>query len=266
MRHHLICGLSLLLATSANAELAAPNASGVAFSHMHVVVADVDLHRSLWAEIFDANLIEREGYTAASVPGALIFFREAEPTAASDRTVVDHFGFEVRDLSGILAKWRSSGYAVDSDEEDAAGTRTAVITIPDGIKLSLTENPGQSEFVKMGHVHFATAEYADLVNWYARLFGAATRPTINDEAVAAVPGAQLLFNGADDDRQATEGSAIDHIGFEIEDWDEFVGMIEAEGIEFEFGPVYIESLDLWVAFFEDPSGALVEISHGLDAF
>lgn len=248
------------------AGLASPNDRGVAFNHMHVVVAELGPHAALWPELFDAVMVEKAGYTAARLPGALIFFREAEPTSASAATIVDHFGLEVRDLSALLARWRASGHEVEADETGTHEKHTVFITIPDGIKLALSENPDLAESARMGHVHFDTSLPADLAGWYARLFGAVVRSSGSAEPVAEVPGALLRFSGSPVDKLPTEGTAIDHIGFEIENWDAFIETLEADDIEFEFGPVYVESLDIRVAFFSDPAGALVEISHGLDNF
>lgn len=44
----------------------------------------------------------------------------------------------------------------------------------------------------------------------------------------------------------------------------FVQKLESEGIEIEFGPRHFENLGLWVAFFTDASGALIEVTQGLD--
>ena len=97
-------------------------------------------------------------------------------------------------------------------------------------------------------------------------FGVA--PVTQDErgSFASIPGSELRFEDTEEDRLPTDGTAIDHIGFEIQEWDAFVETLQEAGIQFEFGPVYIESLDLWVAFFNDPGGVLVEITHGLDQF
>lgn len=262
-----LIGIAVLLCTYPTAaQFAEPNDRGVSFGHMHVVVEDLELHKRLWPELFGADLVEKQGYTAVRIADALIFLRDAEPTATSVETAMDHFGLKVRDLEGVLSKWRALGYEVDSEKTNASGSAVAYVTMPGGIRLSLSEEPNQPASTAMGHVQLVTPISRELMAWYAERFGVA-RDTQNDGShLASIPGSELRFEDTEKDRLPTEGTAIDHIGFEIQEWDAFVETLQEAGIQFEFGPVYIESLDLWVAFFNDPGGILVEITHGLENF
>lgn len=256
----------LLCAYPVAAQFAEPNERGVSFGHMHVVVEDLELHKRLWPDLFGAELVEKQGYTAVRVANALIFFRDAEPTATSVETAMDHFGLKVRDLGGVLSKWRALGYEVDSEKTNASGSDEAFITMPGGIRLALSEDPNQSASAAMSHVQLVTPISRELIDWYAKRFGVARHPHDENGHIASIPGSELHFEDTEKVRLPTDGTAIDHIGFEIREWDAFVQTLQEAGIQFEFGPVYIESLDLWVAFFNDPGGVLVEITNGLDQF
>ena len=118
----------------------------------------------------------------------------------------------------------------------------------------------------MHHVHLYAPDHEALLGWYVELFGGETRTRGTIETTADVPGVNLSFSQSDHGREPTDGTAIDHIGFEVEDIAAFAERLERRGIEIVFGPRYIESLDLWVAFFTDPSGVFVEITEGLDHF
>jgi len=107
---HLIGLAALFCAFPVAAQFSAPNSQGVAFSHMHVVVEDLELHKRLWPDVLGAELVEKEGFTAVRVAGGLIFFRNAEPTAPSVETAMDHFGLKVRDLAEVISKWKALGY------------------------------------------------------------------------------------------------------------------------------------------------------------
>lgn len=266
MRHLVVSAIALLFTYPAQAQLAEPNTRGVTFCHVHLNVADRELHKKLWTELFDATLIEKEGYAAISVPGALLFLTEAEPTAPSKNTAMDHFAFRVQDLEEVLAKWRVLGNEVDSKSPGEDGFPRAYLTMPGGIRLELQEDPLLTVKTRMDHVHFFTPQNSELMAWYADIFGAIPPSESNKELAAQIPGSGLTFSKVAESRLPTDGTAIDHIGFEVEDWDAVIEMIRDEGLEFEFGPVYVESLDIWVAFFNDPSGVLVEVSHGLDKF
>lgn len=263
---YLIGLIAVLCTFPVAAQFAEPNDRGVSFGHMHVVVEDLELHKRLWPDLFGAELVEKQGYTAVRVVDALIFFRNAEPTATSEETAVDHFGLKVRNLEGVLSKWRDLGFEVDSETSDASGRAVAFITMPGGIRLALSEEPEQSASTAMGHVQWVTPSSAELLAWYTKFFG--VEPVAQDgyDPYASIPGSELRFQATEKTRLPTDGAAIDHVGFEIQEWDAFVETLQDAGIPFEFGPVYIESLDLWVAFFNDPGGVLVEITHGLDKF
>jgi len=266
MRRFLLCAIALLCAIPALAQLAEPNERGIAFGHVHLTVADRDLHKRLWTDLFDAVLVEKEGYAAVRVPGALVFFTEGEPTAPSINTGMDHVGFLVRNVEEIVTKWRALGYEVDSEKTDAGGSRVAYLTMPGGVRLELREQPELAVGAVMDHVHFMSPAPRQLMDWYAEVIGVTVPVSEIVSPSGEVPGSGLRFGRSGGERAHTDGTAIDHIGFEIENWDMYIERLSGNGIEFEFGPVYIESLDLWVAFFTDPSGVLVEVTHGLDHF
>ena len=70
-----LIGIAVFLCTyPATAQFAVPNDRGVAFGHMHLVVDDLELHKRLWPNLFGAELVEKQGYTAVRVADALIFF------------------------------------------------------------------------------------------------------------------------------------------------------------------------------------------------
>jgi catechol 2,3-dioxygenase-like lactoylglutathione lyase family enzyme len=254
-----------LLATPALAQLAEPNEAGITFGHVHVSATDMELHKKLWTDLFDGELVEKEGYTAIELPGVQIFLREQEPSAPSHLTAMDHFSFSVRNIDEILDQWQAMGYEVDESYSEQ-GDNGAFITMPDGIRLKLEENPALSVKAEMGHVHFISPQYSELPSWYAELFETEPGTEGSTELTSQVPGSGLRFSDSKTERLETEGTAIDHIGFETEDMEGFVKLIEDKEIPIEFGPRYIESLDLWVVFFSDPSGVLVEVTQGLNSF
>lgn len=259
-------GLVFLLAPVAgHAQLAAPNGDGVAFAHVHLSVTDVDLEKVLWVDLLDGILIERAGYTAVQVPGALVFFTEREPSAPSMGTAVDHVGFKVRDLEAVLAWWREQGYPVDDEWLGGEGLPQAYLTMPNGTRVELTGDPALSGSSAMHHVHYYSPRPGELLEWYRELFGGEPRTRGTIETTIDVPGTNLSFGEAAA-VSPTKGTAIDHIGFEVEDIEAFAARLQGRGVEFEVEPFHVESLDIWVAFFFDPAGTRVEISQGLDRF
>ena len=255
-----------LTAIPTSAQLAAPNRVGVSFAHVHLSVADLDLHRSLWTELFEAELLEEAGFTAVGIRDALVFFTVREPSAPSIDSSVDHFGFTVRDMGAVLTRWRSMGYTVDREFTGPDGEAKAYITVPDGIRLELEEDPDLSAPAAMHHVHYYAVDHRGLRDWYQDLFAATPRARGAIETTADVPGTNLSFSHVDEPRLPTNGTSVDHVGFEVDDMEAFAGRLRSRGIEFEREPFLVESLGIWVAFFIDPSGTRVEVSEGLDEF
>jgi catechol-2,3-dioxygenase len=258
--------ITLLCAYPVQAQLAAPNEAGVTFGHIHLNVSDIELHAKLWTELFDGALVRKGTLTGVSIPGVLIFFKQGEPTAPSQETVIDHIGLKVRDVDIILGEWQKLGYKTESESVDASNMSHAYITLPDGARLALEEDTGLSAKAEMSHVHFATPQYRELVTWYADLFGALPQQSGETEATASIPGTTLNFSKAATDNKPTENTAIDHIGVEVENMEKFVEILQGKDVKIELGPRYIESIDLWILFFTDPSGVRIEVTEGLDHY
>jgi catechol 2,3-dioxygenase-like lactoylglutathione lyase family enzyme len=135
--------------------------------------------------------------------------------------------------------------------------------MPGGVRLVLEEEPGLSAEAEMDHVHVFTPQDRALLAWYAGVFGAAPG---DDGGTAHLPGSGLRFSNSEEERTPTEGTALDHIGFEVEDLRAFVERLRGEGVEIVVEPRYIERIDLWIAFFVDAGGVLVELTEGLDRY
>ncbi|MFL2850091.1 MAG: VOC family protein [Pseudohongiellaceae bacterium] len=76
----------------------------------------------------------------------------------------------------------------------------------------------------------------------------------------------MSFGGSRPGRQATQGSAIDHIGFEIDGLEEFCRKLEAAGIEFQVPYREIPAIDLNIAYIIDPRGVRIEFTEGYDEY
>jgi catechol 2,3-dioxygenase-like lactoylglutathione lyase family enzyme len=88
----------------------------------------------------------------------------------------------------------------------------------------------------------------------------------NIETTVNVPGQNLSFATSRTQREPTQGRAIDHIGFEVDDLAAFVEKLEARGIEFDLGYTEVGSIELKIAFFTDPSGVYIELTEGFDEY
>ena len=105
MKHHLLAfaltgGLCATIAAPARAQLAAPNASGVAVGHVHINAKDLDAQVRFWTAV-GGTIVQREKLTMVRFPGIYVLLRQQQPSAGSVGSTVNHFGFYVRDLSRV---------------------------------------------------------------------------------------------------------------------------------------------------------------------
>jgi predicted enzyme related to lactoylglutathione lyase len=64
---------------------------------------------------------------------------------------------------------------------------------------------------------------------------------------------------------ATEGRALDHIGFEVKNLEAFTKKLEAEGITLTVPYRQVPALGIAIAFIKDPWGTNIEMTEGLAA-
>ncbi|MDP6579133.1 MAG: VOC family protein [Vicinamibacterales bacterium] len=255
-----------LIVSPANAQLAVPNEAGLTYGHVHLNVTDVDLHTQIWVEHFGGVATQKGPLRAVRMAGTVIVFTEREPTGPSQGSVMDHFGVKVRDTGKWLEKWKAAGYTVDSEFTGAEGQHNAYVTLPDGVRVELQEDQMLPQEVVGYHVHFFTPEFESLLDWYVDVFGLEKRPRGRIETTTNVPGMNMSFGNTQGEYVPSQGRAIDHIGFELDDLEAFCEQLKAKGIEFDVEYREIDSIELKIAFLTDPAGTYIELTEGLDRY
>ncbi len=259
-------GVALALPSTLQAQLAPPNAAGVAFGHVHLNVTDVEEHVALWVDHLGGVRVQKGPLVTVKIPGMLMVFTEREPTGDSEGSVMDHVGIAVRDFDAVVDAWEEAGYEARPEFTGTEGTRNAYLMAPDGVKIEIQEDTSLTVPASSYHVHFFTDGFRDLMDWYVELFGLTPRTRGSIETTADAPGMNLSFNGSRGERAATRGRAIDHVGFEIDGLEAFCEQLEARGIAFDVPYRYIDSIELAIAFFTDPSGVRIELTEGFDEY
>jgi len=94
------------------------------------------------------------------------------------------------------------------------------------------------------------------------VFGAKPRDAANF-LVADLPGVALNFTKSPDPTVGTTGRALDHIGFEVRNLEEFTKKLEAQGIKLTVSYRKVPALGLAIAFINDPWGTNIELTEGL---
>ena len=266
MRLLTLAALALLAAAPASAQLARPNADGVYFAHVHLNVADMELHKRLWVEHFDGVVVTKGPLTVVKVPNMLIALTQRAPTGPSQGTAMDHFGFKVRSVAEFVAEWRAAGYEVQSEFTGAEGFPNAYLLAPDGVRFEIQEEATLPVKVSAYHIHFwvPEAQIQPLMAWYAENFGMViqTRGTI--QTAGDVPGMNLSFAPCPADAECgpTQGRAIDHIGFEAVGLSQFAERLKARGIVYQTEPRTIDAIGLSISYLVDPAGVRIEVTEG----
>ena len=254
--------LVLVCVAPAHAQLAPPNAAGITYGHVHLNVKDVEVHKRLWVEHFDGVVVQKGPLVAVKLPGMLIAFRQAEPTGGSEGTVMDHFGFKVRNLAEMLKAWRAAGYQVGREFIGSEGFPNAYLTGPDDIKIELQEDKELPVKAIAYHLHFLLADYVKLRDWYVDTFSLTPRKRGTIATTADAPGMNLSFATSAKPTVGTKGRTVDHIGFEVTNLEAFCKQLEARGVKLDVPFRNVPAIGLNIAYITDPSGVYIELTEG----
>lgn len=253
----------------ASAQLAPPNASGIAIGHVHVNAADVDAQARFWTQIGGA-VIQREKLTMVQFPGIYIIIRQQNPTGGSVGTTLNHIGFWVKDFKGAVAKWQAAGLPWEPVTTNPA-VGQGFMTGPDGVRVEIYEDKTIGPPLQMHHIHLLVPDPPAAQRWYADHFSAVAGTRMGGVAVvrtkfdtANVPGAEITLSRTAAATAPTDGRAFDHIGFEVRDIDAIVAKLQAAGIKTDAAVRNSANASgLRIVYVTDPWGTKIELTQGL---
>ena len=256
---------------AALAQLAAPNEAGVAMGHIHLAVKDVEVQKAFWTSMMGGTIVKKGPVEMIQIPGVYILFRKADPNAPGLEppagSVVNHFGFVVKDMPGAIARWKAAGLELELTENP----NEVYVHGPDGIRVEVYGVPSLATPVQMNHIHFYSPDIPAMKAWYVKIFGA--RPG-QRACVACVkvprqietgdlPGVNLSFGQGDKSVAPTKGRSLDHIGFEVTDLEAFAKKLEAQGVKLDVPIRQVANFQVKFAFLTDPWGTYIELTQGL---
>lgn len=131
-----------------NVELVADSSMNVpiAMHHIHFYNSPVDDIRGWYVKTFGAVPGKRDIFEAADVPGVNLSYSPSEAKLAPTKgRVIDHIGFEVKDLEAFCKKLESQGVKFDRPYTKPPKLNLAIafLTDPWGTYIELTEGLGQ---------------------------------------------------------------------------------------------------------------------------
>jgi catechol 2,3-dioxygenase-like lactoylglutathione lyase family enzyme len=266
-------------ASTASAQLLAAKDGPVVYGHHHLNATSIDDHKKFWVETLGGTLgTFGNNQEIVLFPNALIFMRAQAATGPTKGTSFNHFGLSVPNLRRVVDRVKANGFRMVTAEEAPAGVPVtddigavtgpvsgiAYALGPDGVKVELLEQKAQAQPVVHHHLHFFSEQPETLRAWYQKVFGAAPRPGMTNGFFSAdLPGVGLNFSPSPA-VVGTRGRAMDHIGFEIENLEEFCRRLEAQGIKLDVPYRRVDALNLSIAFITDPDGTYIELTEGLD--
>ena len=268
-------------ASTASAQLIASKDGPIVYGHHHLNTTNLDAQKKFFVDALGGTLIKIGANNAEVVkfPNVLIFFRPNQaPTGGTRGTTVNHIGFSVPNLRQAVDKIKSNGFQMitkteatpDREVKDdialpaqPGGASIAFALAPDDVKVELVENKQQAVPITMHHVHFFNPKNTEMQAWYAKTFGAQPRAG-GAFPSALLPGVALNFSPSTDPVVATQGRALDHIGFEVKNLEEFCKKLEADGIKLAVPYRKVPALGIAIAFITDPWGTYIEMTEGLD--
>jgi catechol 2,3-dioxygenase-like lactoylglutathione lyase family enzyme len=259
--------LALVLVAPASAQLGERNQLGIRMGHVHLHVRDVDAHKQFWTSILGGKLVRHGAIEMIEFPDVYVLFTAAKDPAPPAGGIVDHFGFIVKDMKTALARWKSAGVEIEPTENP----NEVYVVAPDRVRVEVYGEPAVPTPISMNHIHFYPVDIPAIKAWYVKAFGAnpGRRPCIACISqprmiqAADMPGVNLSFSQSQEQRMPTQGRAIDHIGFDVENLDALVAALKARGVALE-GPVrQLPGTTVKSVFLTDPWGVRIELTEGL---
>ncbi|MEE2636779.1 MAG: VOC family protein [Acidobacteriota bacterium] len=269
--------LGLGVTTPALAQIAVPNEAGVAMGHLHYRVRDVEANARFWMRLGGERTSSGES-VVIRFPGVLVFLDTGETTGGTEGSTLNHMAFRVQSLDTIaeagfdVDRTRSSGITNVFTPEgerielfDDTATNLG-FTLDDGGINPVTQRHNRPLAVPImsHHLHLYLIEDAveEAQRWYTEMFGGVPGMRWRYDAVD-LPGINFNFSHNPDAGGApTQGRMLDHIGFEVENLEEYCQTLEGRGVDFDVA--YHRGVDdVGRALLTDPWGVSIELTEGL---
>jgi catechol 2,3-dioxygenase-like lactoylglutathione lyase family enzyme len=152
----------VLSSTPAFAQLVEPNQIGLRMGHVHLAVTDVDAHKQFWVGVMGGTLVRNGPLELIQFPGVYIMLRKVDAALQPPAgTIVNHFGFIVKDFPAELAKWKAANVKIDPTENP----NEVYLNAPDGIRLEVYGEPAVPTPVSMNHIHYNAPDIPAIKAW-----------------------------------------------------------------------------------------------------
>jgi catechol 2,3-dioxygenase-like lactoylglutathione lyase family enzyme len=110
--------------------------------HFYLPEAEIPKAQAWYAKLFGGRIGTRNNAPVVDVPGGQLRFTRADAAQAPTRgRVLDHIGFDVKDLRAFITKIEAEGIKLDEPyrRNEATGTAVTYITDPWGTRVELVQ-------------------------------------------------------------------------------------------------------------------------------
>jgi len=260
MKKQLLLTLTLvvIVAVPAFAQLAPPNSAGAAIGHVHLNANDVEVQKKFWTDV-GGKIVNREKLVMVQFPGIYVLLRKQDYNGGSVGSVINHFGFFVKDFNQAVARWKAAGL----NWEPGANPGQGYLNGPDSVRIEIYENKSISTPMQMHHIHLWVPDTLAAQKWYVDHFGGTPGKRAQFDT-ANVPGTEITFNKVEMRQAPTKGRSVDHMGFEVKNIDAFVAKLQTAGIKTDAAiRSSTNASGLRIVYVTDPWGTEIEITEGL---
>ena len=238
------------------------SASAEDYHHVHLKSSDAIAAAQWYMDHMDCKDYGREGACQVDNIQILFYTDGVEPTGPSVGSGMDHLGFSFTDLEARMAGWKAEGVKILEDIREVPGLfKLAFVEDPWGTKIEVVED---HQWLGFHHLHLRSDDPATTLGWYEELFGG-----VPDKMKGRLTGLRyndglwlLVGQQRDGALEATAGRSFDHLGWEIDDLDAYIAMLQNKGIELDSGPREVTNSvgqELKIAFVVSPEGVRIEI-------
>lgn len=216
------------------AQVAEPNAAGVAMGHVHYVVKDVAASRAFWLALGGRALPPSGGTERIAFPDVAVHLTAGTPAGGSDGAVVNHVAFRVpsfasveaaglkvtrlQDFPGVGSTNSPDGERIELFE-DAATNLTFTPDVGPAVGIAMRHQRPVGRPIAFHHIHLYLPDDAAVSAakaWYAKVFGGVTGKRSRYDAVD-LPGVNFNFSVGPKAVGPTRGRVLDHLAFHIRD-------------------------------------------------
>jgi predicted enzyme related to lactoylglutathione lyase len=197
---------------------------------------------------------------AAQCGTTVFIFFVGTPKGPSVGSGVNHIGFSFTNLDAKVKSLEAAGVKVTTPVREIPGLfKIAFVEDPWGTRIELVEHP---EYLGFHHIHLSSVDSAKTLAWYQNVFGG-QNARMKDRLDGLLYGTVwLLVSPSKEPLAATDGRAVDHLGFSFPDLDAAAVDIKKKGVAFQTEPRALKPptpSSVKISFITGPDNVRIEV-------